>query len=496
LQLPKRELRSFLNEIPVVPMQAFKMLEAQCLVAGTRKMALLTVLSLLESKPSARWHGLRLLFWLAYSGNEDSSVRFDTIRLTINKIFSPGPRAPMRWQLPHLSEKEVAPLVATAENGGHNWDLDDGEYLPLQLLKGRCVEDLATVMLRSIAAADAKFAHPVKGASQLETLRSNLFKGSVCAPKDRVWLYLALCIKRPVLLHGLVETFSQCQQDMKEHLINSIEEALKYIPPSEPELLTLVKKAAPETEPLVIKMLHILVQTSRGKEQLSNEYGAAACRLYNITNNARLLVPVFDLIDRKSLLDFLPAVMMLEESEVTIAFQQFVRSKNPPLSIAELITELHHMNSPSENVVPVKASMQALNIIFSMRDQFDTKVYGIVVQALVEESGPLPTLFMRSVIQVVKEVPRLSDFLVMQILPRLVRQEVWGSDQLWKGFMLVLQHTFDSQSGGAARVLAMLPMSQLEDVLVQHPDWKNHLRDYVARQPAGGVAPHVRQLLQ
>ena len=47
--------------------------------------------------------------------------------------------------------------------------------------------------------------------------------------------------------------------------------------------------------------------------------------------------------------------------------------------------------------------MQALNIIFGMREQFDAKVYGIVIQELVEEPGPLPTLFMRTVIQVVGE---------------------------------------------------------------------------------------------
>lgn len=114
------------------------------------------------------------------------------------------------------------------------------------------------------------------------------------------------------------------------------------------------------------------------------------------------------------------------------------------------------------------------------QDQFDTKVYGIVIQSLVEEPGPLPTLFMRTVIQVVcspshwnilkrrvwktqmrdtkgissecfkdlqvgskgylerlqeafevKELPRLSDFIVMEILPRLVRQEVWGDENMW-----------------------------------------------------------------
>jgi len=495
LQLPKRELRAFLNDIPVVPLQAFKMLEAQCLVAGTRKMALLTVLSLIDFKPSCRWQCLRLLFWLAYSGGDDSSIRFDTIRLIINKIYSAGSHPPMRWQLNHLSDEEAAPLLGGAADGGLSWEISGEDFVPLQRLKGRCVEDVATIMLRSMAPKAAEFAFPIRVPIRVEQLRGELFKGVVCSPKDRVWLYLALCIKRPVLLHGLVETFTKCDQEMKEHLVNSIEEALKYIPASEPELLVLVQKAAPETERLIIKMLHILVQTSQGKEALSKDYGDAVTRLYGITQNPRLLVPVFDLLSRQSLLDFLPAVMELDVEEVTTAFQQFVRSKAPPLSVSELLTELHHMNSPTENVVPVKASMQALNVIFGMREHFDPKVYGIVIQALVE-AGPLPTLFMRTVIQVVKELPRLCDFIVMQILPRLVRQEVWGNDNMWRGFMLVLQHTFASQSAGAARVLAILPMSQLEDVLVQHPDWKTHLLDFVARQPAGAVAPHVRQLLQ
>merc|ERR1711920_1143127 len=139
-----------------------------------------------------------------------------------------------------------------------------------------------------------------------------------------------------------------------------IEEALKYIPASEPELLVLVQKAAPETERLIIKVLHILVQTSQGKEGLPKDYGDAVTRLYGITQNPRLLVPVFDLLDRSNLLDFLPAVLQLEAEEVTNAFRQLVRSRSPPLSISELLTELHHMNSPTENIVPIKSSMQAL----------------------------------------------------------------------------------------------------------------------------------------
>mmetsp|Transcript_22787 Transcript_22787/g.71686 ORF Transcript_22787/g.71686 Transcript_22787/m.71686 type:complete len:352 (+) Transcript_22787:82-1137(+) len=351
-------------------------------------------------------------------------------------------------------------------------------------------------MLRSMAPSAARFTFVVNIPVRVEQLRADLFKGILCGPKDRVWLYLALCIKRPVLLHELVETFTKCDAEMKEHLINSIEEAIKYIPATEQELLVVVQRATPETERLVLKVLHILMQTSQGKEGLSPAYGEAVTRLYGVTQNPRLLVPVFDLLERRHLLDFLPAILQLEAEQVTDAFRQLIRSRSPPLSVSELLTELHHMNNPTENIVPIKCSMQALNILFGMREQFDPKVYGIVIQALVEEPGPLPTLFMRTVIQVVKQLPRLQDFIVMQILPRLVRQEVWSDENMWRGLLIVLQHTFTSQSGGAAHVLAMLPMSQLEDVLVQHPEWKAQLRDYVARQPAGVLPPHVRQLMQ
>ncbi|CAJ1437691.1 unnamed protein product [Effrenium voratum] len=490
--IPRRELRGFLGDLPAIPSSAFRALEAQCQLAGARKMALLTILALIEGKPACRWRGLSLLFKLAFSAGEDS-VRFDTIRLIINKIYA-GPKKPMRWQLPHLSDAEAV------EEDGTSWDLPDPDFLPLQRLRGRCVEDMATIMLRSVACENAQFQHQIGFPPRLEHLRltlssTELFKGAICAPKDRVWLYLALCIKRPILLHGLVETFIQCDTEMKEHLINSIEEAIKYIPVTEQELLVLVQKASPETEALVLKVLNILM-TSRGNEPLHPGFGEAVIRLYKETNNPRLLVPVFDLLDRNSLLDFLPAVLQLESERVADAFRLTIGARAPPLSVTELLMELHHVNSPGENIVPIKSSMQALNIVFGMRDQFDAKVYGIVIQSLVEEPGPLPTLFMRTVIQVVKELPRLSDFIVMEILPRLVRQEVWGDENMWRGFMIVLQHTFASQPSGAARVLAMLPISQLEDVLVQHPDWKAQLREFVARQPPGTVMPHVKQLLE
>merc|ERR1712216_344924 len=243
-------------------------------------MALLTILSLLETKPSCRWNSLHLLFKLAYGAGDDSGIRFDTIRLIISKIYTSTPDPPMRWQLPHLTDDEAVPLLEAMGGSLDGTDPSEasGNFIALQRLKGRCVEDVATLMLRSMAPSTAGFAFELKVSPRIEQLRAHVFKGNVCAAKDRVWLYLALCIKRPVLLHSLVETFTQCDADMKEHLVNSIEEAIKHIKASEQELLTLVQKATKETERLVLKVLRILMQTSQGKaegEGLSKDYGEA-----------------------------------------------------------------------------------------------------------------------------------------------------------------------------------------------------------------------------
>jgi len=492
--LTKKELRMFLSEIPAVPSSAFRMLEAQCHQTSTRKVALLTVLALIENRPACRWQCLHLLFKLAYSPGDDTELRFDTIRLIINKIYNVEVAASARYQLPHLADDEA--VVVTSKAPRVSCAAPEHEFAPLSNLRGRYVEDIATLMLRSMAPSNAKFAFKVEVPPQIEQLVKDVFTGAVCSAKDRVWLYLALCIKRPVLLHVLVETFTLCEDEMKEHLINSIEEAIKHIPSTDPDLLVLVQKATFETERLVLKVLHILI--SPDKEGLPRAFGDAVTRLYGETQNPRLLVPVFGLLERRRLLDFLPAVVQLDKEEVTNAFQQLIRSKAPPLSNSELLTELHHLNKPKEHIVPVKCSIEALNAMFEMREQFDAKVYGIVIQSLVEESGPLPTLFMRTVIRVVQDLPRMGEFVVTEILPRLVRQDVFNDTGMWKGFVLVLQNTFNrpAQQSGASRVLAMLPHAKLEDVLVQHPDWKAHLREWVAKQPPGAVAPHVRQLLQ
>lgn len=58
------------------------------------------------------------------------------------------------------------------------------------------------------------------------------------------------------------------------------------------------------------------------------------------------------------------------------------------------------LDTPSSEQKHDVLGLLGLGLLRACKDQFDAKVYGIVIQSLVEEPG-LPTLFMRTVIQVV-----------------------------------------------------------------------------------------------
>jgi hypothetical protein len=71
---------------------------------------------------------------------------------------------------------------------------------------------------------------------------------------------------RPILLHGLVETFIECDAEMKEHLINSIEEASSTSPtlPHNSSASFLWAQFRSSQLPF---HLHWTVKNSKGKER-------------------------------------------------------------------------------------------------------------------------------------------------------------------------------------------------------------------------------------
>merc|ERR1711988_1268697 len=241
---------------------------------------------------------------------------------------------------------------------------------------------------------------------------------------------------------------------------------------------------------MVLRVLKICHETAEGV--LTPSYADACKRLYESTGRAELLVPVVTVLERDDVIDYLPAIIRLPQEHVQNALKQLV-TVPANLAVSDLIYELHALHKPNEAIVQLNVVMQALNVAFGMREQFDgLSVYGIAIQQM-SEMMPLPTLFLRTVNQVVKDLPKLIDFIVAEVFPRLLtHHHVYADGQAWKGFMLALQRTFPVCPNSCSVVL-MLPQDKLEDVLVRQPEWKAALSNYAAKQAS--LPAHVRAML-
>jgi len=98
------------------------------------------------------------------------------------------------------------------------------------------------------------------------------------------------------------------------------------------------------------------------------------------------------------------------------------------------------------------------------------------------EINPLPTLFMRTVIQSLGMCPRLVGF-VMNILAKLITKQVWRQPKVWQGFVKCCQMTKPQ----SFPVLLQLPVKQLENVFEISPEIKVPLIAHIET-----MTPHQR----
>jgi len=497
-----QQFKTFLPELPWITRDVLTHLEQRCR-STSRKIRMLALLMLhivIERMPACRQRGLKALFRLAYLEREFEQQRSDALQLILKRLYRANMDQLMIWQLPHLGESEAKEVAAPVAEVSGNVQL-----VPIEEIRGRWVEDLATCMLRSLCRPDAQFRDEVKPHPFIKEMVDELLTSTKDASKDRVWLYVGICIRRPVFLHGLSDVYSKCSKEFQELVVTTVEESMKHIPTTDPEILSLVQKCNEDTQELALGVLRILSSkwettwSSNPPAVLPREFGDAALKLAVATGNYRLVVPVVPLLSEADLLDVLPKILHLDpelegSDDIRRAMRLLVTSPEKPIDIAGLLTELHLLPMSNSAVAP-KMVIRALNIILELRDCFDGKVYGVVIQKLVEDPRPLPTLFMRSVIQVVQTLSGLSDFIVAEILPRLVQRRVWEQSSLWRGFQMVLKSTF-STCTGTARVVVSLPTAQLEDLLAENPEWKASLREYIQRMPAGSVDDEVKTMVQ
>lgn len=107
------------------------------------------------------------------------------------------------------------------------------------------------------------------------------------------------------------------------------------------------------------------------------------------------------------------------------------------------------------------------------------------------EMTPLPTLLMRTVIQSLRQYPRLAGF-ITNLLQKLILKQVWKNELIWKGFPKCCE-LLQPQSMG---VLVQLPFPQIEDALIQCPKLKDPLLAYVREMNKHQISHASQQVLR
>lgn len=116
----------------------------------------------------------------------------------------------------------------------------------------------------------------------------------------------------------------------------------------------------------------------------------------------------------------------------------------------------------------------ATSLCFQEKNVYTAEVLAVAMQ-LLSEMEPIPTLFMRSMIQSVTFYPRLVGFM-MNILQRLIPKQVWTQKKVWEGFIKCCQRTRPQSFA----VLLQLPAAPLASVFQSCPELKVALQQHVA----------------
>lgn len=145
---------------------------------------------------------------------------------------------------------------------------------------------------------------------------------------------------------------------------------------------------------------------------------------------------------------------------------------------ADLLVALHKIES---NACDLKTVMNATTLCFAEKQVYSQEVLANVIQQLVDVT-PIPTLFMRTVIQSVTMYNKLSPF-VLTIMKRLIEKQVWKSPKVWEGFIKCCQRIKPISQ----EVLLELPAQQLVDTFKLAPDLKEHLHKHINNLNANEV---------
>ena len=116
---------------------------------------------------------------------------------------------------------------------------------------------------------------------------------------------------------------------------------------------------------------------------------------------------------------------------------------------------------------------KATALCFGEKQIYTQETLATVMQQLIDVT-PIPTLYMRTIIQSVTMYPKLTQF-VLIMMQRLIGKEIWKNVKAWEGFIKCCQRIKQISH----QLLLQLPPAQLKDVLIVAPDLRESLTRHV-----------------
>ncbi|XP_023656370.1 symplekin [Paramormyrops kingsleyae] len=289
-----------------------------------------------------------------------------------------------------------------------------------------------------------------------------------------LYLYLSLLPLNHRLVHELASVYTEAIADIKRTVLRVIEQPIRGMGMSSPDLLLLVENCPKGAETLVTRCLHILTD----KVPPSPELVERVRDLYHKrVPDVRFLIPVINGLEKKEVIQALPKLIKLNPIVVKEVFNRLLGTQHSegsssmsPLTPGELLISLHNIDSTK---CDMKSIIKATNLCFGEKNVYTSEVLAVVMQQLMEQN-PLPMLLMRTVIQSLTMYPRLGGF-VMNILSRLIQKQVWKYPKVWEGFVKCCQRTKPQ----SFNVLLQLPPAQLSSVFERCPEMREPLLQHV-----------------
>ncbi|KXJ19127.1 symplekin [Exaiptasia diaphana] len=310
--------------------------------------------------------------------------------------------------------------------------------------------------------------------------------------KTCLYLYLALLPQNHKLFHQLAIIYTASSQMIKRIILRHLETPVRAIGMASPELLQLVESCPTGSETLIARILNIITDKAAPSPDLVKRVKDL---YHKRVADVRFLIPVLTGLEKQEIIAVLPKLIKQSPSVVKEVFNRLLGcfhsegkvSGTSPLSPSELLVALH-MIEPSkkantlESKGDIRSVMKAIRFCFDEKTIYTQEVLAIVLQQLME-INPLPTLFMRTVIQSLSICPRLIGF-VMSLLSKLITKQVWKQPKVWQGFVKCCQMTKPQSFS----VLLQLPPRQLESAFEICPELRdnvvNHVQSFTPHQRA------------